>query len=193
MIFRKAGYKLKQINNGFKPYYYLTEDGLVYNINTDKYLKAGNAYKLYTIEGTRHSITLKELYNLVYNKPYVIDNIERLPGEEFRIIPSAPDYLASNLGRFISYKSSVAKLLHPEINSNYDRISLQVDGKRKTFKVHRLVAEAFGLEKKDGQTICHHKDGNSKNNNVDNLCWVSYEEHLEIHTKMKEEKRTADE
>ena len=41
--------------------------------------------------------------------------------------------------------------------------------------VHRLVAICF-LEKKDDKNIVNHKDGNKKNNNLDNLEWCTSSE-----------------
>ena len=42
------------------------------------------------------------------------------------------------------------------------------DGKRRTERIHRLVAKAFIGEIPKGYHI-HHKDGNKQNNRLDNL------------------------
>jgi hypothetical protein len=47
----------------------------------------------------------------------------------------------------------------------YSRLSLSKDGKVKTHKIHRLVAEAFLV----GEGQINHIDGNKQNNNVSNL------------------------
>lgn len=73
---------MDQIKNNFKEYYYLTTEGKVYNSNTKKYLKPDrHNYKLTTLNDTIKTISLKKLYQLVYNKIYCIDNIENLPNE----------------------------------------------------------------------------------------------------------------
>lgn len=61
--------------------------------------------------------------------------------------------------------------------SKYYTVDLCKDGKPKCFNVHRLVAEAF-LEMPEGCKEVNHKDGNKKNNHVDNLEWVTQKENL---------------
>lgn len=50
---------------------------------------------------------------------------------------------------------------------------------RKIWEEHHNVKIPNGYE-------IHHKDGNRKNNNIDNLVCVSIEEHLEIHMKQED-------
>ena len=47
----------------------------------------------------------------------------------------------------------------------YSRLSLSKDGKVRTHKIHRLVAEAFLI----GEGHINHIDGNKQNNSVENL------------------------
>ena len=54
----------------------------------------------------------------------------------------------------------------------YKDVALRLDGKRKYFRVHRLVAEAFVHNPKpDIYNIINHKDGVVDNNKADNLEW----------------------
>jgi len=53
----------------------------------------------------------------------------------------------------------------------YVRVRLIHNGKDKTVRVHRLVAEAF-IPNPDGKDTVNHKDGNKENNRVDNLEWA---------------------
>lgn len=60
-----------------------------------------------------------------------------------------------------------------QVHSNgYLIVPLSLDGKRVTRHVHRLVAEAF-IERMEPTQEVNHKDGNKKNNYVENLEWVS--------------------
>lgn len=54
---------MKQIKNNFADYYYLEEDGRVYNINTKKYLKYDiyHRYKLMTQERKSKGNIIKKI------------------------------------------------------------------------------------------------------------------------------------
>ena len=62
-------------------------------------------------------------------------------------------------------------------NSSVRKVWLCKNGKRKAFKVHRLVAEAF-LTDFNPEYDIHHLDGNPTNNNVENLVCIPHEEHI---------------
>lgn len=62
-------------------------------------------------------------------------------------------------------------------NAIYARVDLWSEGKPKTILVHRLVAKAF-LDNTEEYEYVNHKDGNPRNNNVDNLEWCSFKENV---------------
>lgn len=62
-------------------------------------------------------------------------------------------------------------------NSIYARVDLWSKGKPKTHLVHRLVAKAF-LDNTEEYEYVNHKDGNPRNNNVDNLEWCSFKDNV---------------
>lgn len=60
---------------------------------------------------------------------------------------------------------------------NVYEIHLRKDNKRKCFKIHRLVAEAFVYNDDPiNKTTVNHIDGDRSNNKSSNLEWVSYSE-----------------
>lgn len=66
-----------------------------------------------------------------------------------------------------------SKLLKPAIqNVGYKFVVLSKNGKRKGFRVHRLVAEAF-IDNPNNYDCVNHKDENKLNNNVSNLEWCT--------------------
>ena len=178
---------MKQINNGFAEYYYLSEDGLVFNSQTDGTIKPNkkHLYNLRDQEGHFKQITQRSLYKLVYKKNFCIDEIQNLDNEQWKEIHDTDQlYFVSNKGRIKSYKAYKAIVLKPYINqSNYDRVDIIQSGKRRSVLVHRLVAEAF-LPLPDRLDMqLHHKDFDKHNNAADNLEWLTAAAHSKIHSK----------
>lgn len=100
------------------------------------------------------------------------------PIEEWRRIPSAPDYEASSLGR-VRRATGVSgtfagRVLTPDVGKNgYVRVGVIVAGKPKKLLVHRAVCEAFYGP---APTLTHqaaHGDGVKSNNTLGNLRWAT--------------------
>ena len=101
-------------------------------------------------------------------------------------------YLISDKGEVISLPRTVKcgdKTLHRKSKPikthwrgreklKYEAVSLSKDGTRKTFSVHRLVANAF-LPNPENLPEVNHKDGNTFNNAVENLEWCSHQYNIE--------------
>ena len=83
------------------------------------------------------------------------------------------NYQISNTG-FIRSKK---KILSPFDNNGYDRIQLVNGDKKQKKLIHRLVAEHF-IPNPEKKPQVNHKDLNTKNNNVDNLEWVTNQENI---------------
>ena len=82
-------------------------------------------------------------------------------------------YQVSNLSRVKSIKFGKERILKPVTDRHgYLIVGLWQNNKHKTYKVHRLVAEAF-LPNPDNLPQVNHKDENKLNNNVDNLEWCT--------------------
>lgn len=182
----KGAYKVEQIQNGFCDYYYLTEEGKVYNKKTQKYLKLDrHNYILMTKDKKAKKVPLKTLYKLVYDKVYCIDNIQDEKGEVWKVIPNTNDnYYISNYGRVKSKAQYNAILLKATVSEKgYEKVMIIENNERKNKFVHTLVAQCFLQEPKDKnkEYQIHHKDQNGRNNNVNNLMYVTIQEHYNIH------------
>lgn len=93
-------------------------------------------------------------------------------------------YRISNWGRVWSYyKKGYKDLTH---NGKYVTVHLSKNGKKERPYLHILVAKHF-IPNPHNKEEVHHKDRNQDNNCVDNLMWVTHEEHLELH---KDERRS---
>ncbi len=91
--------------------------------------------------------------------------------EEWRWITQNPMYAISSLGRVYNTKRDGFVGTHLN-NCGYERVTLMVEGLPKKFFIHRLVAVAF-LHHRRGTTQVNHIDGDKRNNDVENLEWVT--------------------
>lgn len=79
------------------------------------------------------------------------------------------EYQISSCGRVRSLKTNRVLKLY---EGDYSRVCLCKNGVKKTWKVHRLVADAF-IPNPDNLPEINHKDENKYNNCVENLEWCS--------------------
>ncbi len=83
-------------------------------------------------------------------------------------------YDISESGVITNLKSG--NTLDGSINSyGYRVVSLTKNGRKKDFKVHRLLATAF-IPNPHGLRVVNHIDGNKLNNSLDNLEWCTHGE-----------------
>lgn len=76
------------------------------------------------------------------------------------------------------YNTYVGKILAGGYDSDgYRVVLLYNSGKRRMFKVHRLVAEAF-LPNPENKPQVHHKNSVKFDNRSENLEWVTWSEHV---------------
>ena len=78
----------------------------------------------------------------------------------------------SNFGRYRNYLG-VISTPKPR-RSGY--VEIGINGK--THRLHRVIAVAFGLPRKDDQDEIDHIDGNPSNNRLDNLRWANRSEQV---------------
>lgn len=113
-------------------------------------------------------------------------------------------YQISSYGRVKSFykkerilKPSIQHFKYKSKNYKREKIELSKNSIRKSFKIHRLVAQTF-IPNPDNKPQVNHIDGNPLNNNVNNLEWCTNQENI-IHsykylrTKKYNEKEIIDE
>jgi len=131
------------------------------------------------------SITSKENGKLG-GRPIELLEFEQIPNENWRPIPNWDNYFVSDKGRVLSTKQTKPKI-KAQTKRKYKKckterinylIQLSSNNKTKTYFVHRLVLEAFvgpcpvGCE-------ASHLDGDSSNNNLENLKWETHKENMD--------------
>ena len=83
-------------------------------------------------------------------------------------------YHVSTEGKVFSLKS-FKYLTHQKTDDDYWFISINKDGRARKCYIHRLVALAY-IPNPENKPEVNHKDGNKKNNSVENLEWVTAKE-----------------
>lgn len=74
-------------------------------------------------------------------------------------------------------KTSEISIIRPFMDKDaHLRVLLHVNGMKYKKFIHRLVAEAF-IVNDENKPIVHHINGDTLNNDIDNLLWVTKEEH----------------
>lgn len=80
-------------------------------------------------------------------------------------------YQVSDKGNIRNVRTN-NNLKHTMNNRGYEQVTLSKDGKKKTIRVHKLVADAF-LPNPNEIDIAIHIDGDRTNNAVINLKWIN--------------------
>jgi len=114
------------------------------------------------------------MFNYVKSSPTPLEN------EYFLQHPFLPLW-GSNYGRFIVRKrhgyhfitnGSIRRRCNKE--SKYEYVmAVRHNNQRKLKPASHLIMQCFCLTPSEGETMVDHIDGDSENNSIDNLCWVT--------------------
>lgn len=90
------------------------------------------------------------------------------------VVENGDNYEVSDLGKVKNVvKNNILK--NRKNDKDYDNVVLYLDGKKKSYKVHRLVALAF-IPNPENKPQVNHKDTDKSNNKMDNLEWATNSE-----------------
>ena len=122
-------------------------------------------------------------------------NLRKLDDEIWREIPfTDKKYEVSNYGRVKSYCYDIenGRIVKPGSIKGFLNVSLRVEGKKRSYLVHKLTAEMF-LEKETGEeSVVIHLDWNKQNNHTNNLRWVTREySYKRMHEVLQENRRLS--
>ena len=98
--------------------------------------------------------------------------------EIWKPVKGFDDYFISNKGRVKSTKHKKPKIRKHSVSNystKYPCVVLSKNNKPKCLFVHKLVAQAF-IPNTENKPNVNHIDGDKKNNNVNNLEWVTPKE-----------------
>ena len=98
---------------------------------------------------------------------------------EFRPIPDFEGtYFVSRCGTVKNKRGHVIKQwLHYSRSNQYMRVTLFKNGAKSNHRVHRLVALTF-IDNPDNLPCVDHIDGNTFNNHVNNLQWLTHSDNI---------------
>jgi len=91
------------------------------------------------------------------------------------------EYQISNFGRVISFKGKTPRILKlNKDGEDYFNVNLSKNGKQKIFKIHLLVWDYFGYDKRDGRKIVvdHIIEKDKFNNHIDNLQLLTHRRNI---------------
>lgn len=141
-------------------------------------------------EGVRQTDIAKKLGLLRTRVHYVLKYAPLRSGQQSNALSQITDeqwrpiagyeglYEVSSYGRVRRLKNKGVHLSIPELmrlsSCEYAAVNLFRDRVAKTHRVHRLVALAFLGEPPAGRTHVCHKNGDSRDNRVENLMWGNY-------------------
>ena len=110
-----------------------------------------------------------------YKGIYQVSSVGRV-----KHLPTTMVEISSN-GDVIQTRATREYILKQKaIKQDYIHVGLATGSSVNSIGVHRLIASAF-VSRLPAQTEVHHIDRNRQNNSIDNLIWLTPEEHANMH------------
>lgn len=97
-----------------------------------------------------------------------------------KIVDHHTNYRISTLGYVMNSRGMILSSAGVGKDRKHQSLCLWEGGKQQMYYIHRLVAEAF-IPNPENLPVVHHIDHNPLNNRVDNLMWMSKEDHDKLH------------
>ena len=137
--------------------------------------------KLYELVDALDSKSEPELIREAYASLATVQNLRQADAEFWVDIPGyRGKYQVSNLGNVRSTNYNGTQRTRNMVlceREGYDSVHLRIDGKGSTESVHRLVAMSF-IPNPDNKPQVNHKNGDRKDNRVENLEWCTNSENM---------------
>jgi hypothetical protein len=122
-------------------------------------------------------------------------NLRKIKDELWERISFADSpYEISNYGRIKSFfgTDEEGKILSGGNINGYPVVGLRVNGRYRSYCIHKLVAEFFVPKGEEDEVIVIHKDWNKSNNYYKNLEWVNHDYSRKRTAKRLKEEQKAD-
>ena len=111
-----------------------------------------------------------------YVEPVETIQINEVEGKE---VPEFPNYIVTRDGKV--YSKSAKRYMIINTTTKYKRIKLCNNKVQKDSYIHTLVATLY-IPNPDNKPFILHKNFNSDDNSVDNLCWLTLKEIMEYYS-----------
>ena len=113
--------------------------------------------------------------------------MNKIKEEVWKTVPGYDNYMISDRGRLKSLKFNKERIMRASLSNSYLATALCEEGRKKTFKIHKLVAMAFLDHIPCGHELeVNHINGVKTDNNLSNLEILTKKEHVIVTWKSRD-------